>query len=68
MGSLQQPSMVPPPDGDTSKGPSMLIIIWLFTAISTIVVGLKMWTRLKIIREFGADDVLTILALVRNLL
>ncbi|KAL8833826.1 MAG: hypothetical protein Q9176_007789 [Flavoplaca citrina] len=49
MGSLQQPSMVPPPDGDTSKGPSMLIIIWLFTGISTIVVGLKMWTRLKII-------------------
>ena len=68
MGSLQQPSMVPPPDGDASKGPSMLIIIWLFTAISTIVVGLKMWTRLKIIREFGADDVLTILALVRNLI
>ncbi|KAL8894814.1 MAG: hypothetical protein Q9192_004033 [Flavoplaca navasiana] len=64
MESLQQPSMVPPPDGDTSKGPSMLIIIWLFTAISTIVVGLKMWTRLKIIREFGADDVLTILALL----
>lgn len=56
--------MQPPPDGDTNTGPSILIITWLFTGISTVVVGLKIWTRLNIIRQFGADDVLTILALV----
>lgn len=57
-------SMQPPPGGDTDAGPSILIITWLFTGISTVVVGLKIWTRLNIIRQFGADDVLTILALV----
>ncbi|KAI4106720.1 MAG: hypothetical protein LQ339_002911 [Xanthoria mediterranea] len=56
--------MQPPPDGDTNTGPSILIITWLFTGISTVVVGLKIWTRLNIIRQFGADDVLTILALL----
>ncbi|KAL8645310.1 MAG: hypothetical protein Q9226_007362, partial [Calogaya cf. arnoldii] len=64
MSSLQQHSLQPPPDGDTSAGPSILIITWLFTAISTIIVGLKVYTRLKIIRQFGADDILTILALL----
>ncbi|KAL8991695.1 MAG: hypothetical protein Q9169_007739 [Polycauliona sp. 2 TL-2023] len=62
--SLQHPSMLPPPDGDTNTGRSILIITWLFTAISTIIVVLKVYTRLKIIRQFGADDVLTILALL----
>ena len=61
-----QAYLQPPPDGDTSTGPSILVITWLFTSISTIIVGLKVWTRLKIIGEFGADDILTILALVRT--
>lgn len=67
MSSLQQAYMHPPPDGNRSTGTSILIITFLFTGISTIVVSLKIWTRLKIIRQFGADDVLTILALVRAL-
>ncbi|KAL8661876.1 MAG: hypothetical protein Q9168_008339, partial [Polycauliona sp. 1 TL-2023] len=54
----------PPADGDNNTGRSILIITWLFTGISTVVVGLKVWTRLKIIRNFGADDYLTILALL----
>ncbi|CAO1600386.1 hypothetical protein XANCAGTX0491_004076 [Xanthoria calcicola] len=57
-------SMQPPPDGDTNTGSSILIITWLCTGISTVVVGLKIWTRLNIIRQFGADDVLTISALL----
>ncbi|KAI4243225.1 MAG: hypothetical protein L6R40_003593 [Gallowayella cf. fulva] len=64
MSSLQQAYMHPPPDGNRSTGTSILIITFLFTGISTIVVSLKIWTRLKIIRQFGADDVLTILALL----
>ncbi|KAL8789436.1 MAG: hypothetical protein Q9213_001193 [Squamulea squamosa] len=61
--SLQHANIQPPPDGDTSTGPSILITTWLFAVASTIIVGLKIWTRLKIIQQFGADDVLTILAL-----
>ncbi|KAL8851055.1 MAG: hypothetical protein Q9221_004045 [Calogaya cf. arnoldii] len=64
MSSLQHYSIQAPTDGDHSTGPSILIITWLFTGISTVVVGLKVWTRLKIIRQFGADDILTILALL----
>ncbi|KAL8766849.1 MAG: hypothetical protein Q9209_006507 [Squamulea sp. 1 TL-2023] len=56
--------MQPAPGGDTSTGPSILTVTWLFTGISTIIVGLKIWTRLKIIQQFGADDILTILALL----
>ncbi|KAL8681920.1 MAG: hypothetical protein Q9186_002006 [Xanthomendoza sp. 1 TL-2023] len=54
----------PPPDGNNNNGTSILIITWLFTIISTIIVILKVYTRLRIIRQFGADDILTILALL----
>ncbi|KAL8711971.1 MAG: hypothetical protein Q9220_003667 [cf. Caloplaca sp. 1 TL-2023] len=52
-----------PPDGDVSTGTSILINTWVFTSISAIVVGLKLWTRYKIIGQTGLDDALTVLAL-----
>ncbi|KAL8682430.1 MAG: hypothetical protein Q9224_006781, partial [Gallowayella concinna] len=61
----QRTPFSPPPDGNNNNGTSILIITWLFTIISTIIVILKVYTRLRIIRQFGADDILTILALVR---
>lgn len=55
------------PTGDShSTGPAILAVSWVFTAISAIVVGLKIWTRVKIIRETGLDDILTVIALVRG--
>ncbi|KAL8807156.1 MAG: hypothetical protein Q9182_000838 [Xanthomendoza sp. 2 TL-2023] len=65
MSSLQQATLLnPPPDGNTSNGASILIITWLFTSISAIIVILKVYTRLQIIQQFGADDILTIIALL----
>lgn len=55
----------PPPDGDQNNGPVLLGVTWAFTAICTVVVSLKIWTRFKIIGQTGMDDALTILALVR---
>ena len=52
-----------PYDGH-STGPSMLAVTWVFTGISTIIVSLKIWTRIKIIGQTGLDDVLTVVALV----
>ncbi|KAL8629735.1 hypothetical protein Q9189_004529 [Teloschistes chrysophthalmus] len=54
----------PPPGGDQNKGPVLLGITWAFTAICTVVVSLKIWTRFKIIGQTGMDDAFTILALV----
>ncbi|KAI4201572.1 MAG: hypothetical protein LQ350_003187 [Teloschistes chrysophthalmus] len=54
----------PPPGGDQNKGPVLLGITWAFTAICTVVVSLKIWTRFKIIGQTGMDDAFTILALL----
>ncbi|KAI4095703.1 MAG: hypothetical protein LQ344_001420 [Seirophora lacunosa] len=51
------------PGSGHSTGQSILVITWVFTGISTVVVSLKFWTRLKIIQHTGLDDVLTIIAL-----
>lgn len=56
--------MQPPSGGSHSTGPGMLVITWLFTGISAVVVSLKIWTRYKIIGQTGLEDVFTVLALV----
>lgn len=58
--------MPPPPGGNQNAGPALLVVTWLCTAICTVVVSLKLWTRFKIIGQTGWDDALTVLALVCN--
>ncbi|KAI4176147.1 MAG: hypothetical protein LQ343_001191 [Gyalolechia ehrenbergii] len=60
--------MQPPSGGSHSTGPGMLVITWLFTGISAVVVSLKIWTRYKIIGQTGLEDVFTVLALAKSLL
>lgn len=60
------PMPVPLGGGD-SAGLDILVVTWVFTGITTVVVCLKIWTRFKIIQQTGLDDILTVIALVREL-
>lgn len=64
LAALKEYMQHPPPDGDQDNGPILLGVTWAFTAICTVVVGLKLWTRFKIIGQTGMDDAFTVLALV----
>ncbi|KAI4123453.1 MAG: hypothetical protein LQ338_005250 [Usnochroma carphineum] len=56
------PMPVPLGGGD-SAGLDILVVTWVFTGITTVVVCLKIWTRFKIIQQTGLDDILTVIAL-----
>lgn len=55
----------PPPGGDQNKGPTLLAVSWTFTSIAIAVVGLKLYTRFRILREPALDDFFTVLSVVR---
>ncbi|KAL8745580.1 MAG: hypothetical protein Q9190_002292 [Brigantiaea leucoxantha] len=52
------------PGPDISAGPTILIVTWTLTSVAVVVVALKVWTRIRLIHLTGADDVLTVIALV----
>jgi hypothetical protein len=51
----------------TLVGPSIMGEGWTLYTLSATVVGLRVFTQLKITRQFGIGDVVMIGALVRNL-
>lgn len=51
----------------TTQGPENTIIISILLGIVTTLIGIRVYARLKISKGFGLDDVLIILAYVRNL-
>lgn len=58
-------SSVAIPAGDhDDRGPELVAVTWVFTALATVVVGTKIFTRVKIIKEPALDDFFTILSLV----
>ena len=57
-------AIAPPTEGDQNRGPELVVVTWVFTALASITVSLKLFTRVKIIKETALDDVFTILSLV----
>ena len=55
------PSALPP---DQNRGPEVLAVLWTFGAVALIVVGLKIYTRLQVLKETGIDDVLIVVSAV----
>ena len=47
-----------------NRGPELVVTTWVFTALATVVVCLKVFTRVKIIKETALDDFFTVLSLV----
>ena len=59
-------SMVPPVGGDHNRGPELIAVTWVFTALAAFVVSLRLFTRVKILKETGLDDIFTVLSLVSS--
>lgn len=53
-----------PAGGVENRGPELVVVIWVFTALATVMVCLKVFTRVKIIKEPALDDFIIILSLV----
>lgn len=47
----------------TSAGTGFVVLIWVLTSISSLIVGLRVLAKVKI-NQFRLDDILTIIALV----
>lgn len=58
----------PPPDGDVNRGHVILIVTAVTTSLALIVVGLRMFVRLTIVRGVGWDDYTILAASVSKLL
>lgn len=54
--------------GDPNRGPTLVIVIWILTVLALIVVSIKIYTRITIIREPALDDFFTGLAVVCSLM
>lgn len=54
-----------PATGDQNRGPTLVIVVWVLTCLALMVVSVKIYTRIEIIREPALDDVFTVLAVVR---
>ena len=55
---------MPFPGGDQNRGPVVIAVLSLFFGLSTIIVFLRMTTRLYITRNFGWDDATMVLTQV----
>ncbi|KAI0103525.1 hypothetical protein F4814DRAFT_431727 [Daldinia grandis] len=51
-------------DNSGDLGPSLLAVEWLFTGISTLVVALRLYVRLRVLRMFNIDDCMIIITLL----
>lgn len=49
-------------------GPWVVTVMWSLTAIGTVFVALRIYTRVVIVKSFGVDDHVYNLAFVRNTL
>ncbi|KAL9583198.1 MAG: hypothetical protein Q9212_002848 [Teloschistes hypoglaucus] len=47
---------MPPEVSKHDRGRNLVIIIWVFGTLSLTVVGIKVWTRMKILHQSGIED------------
>ncbi|KAL8724970.1 MAG: hypothetical protein Q9181_006590 [Wetmoreana brouardii] len=47
---------IPPEVYDQNKGPMLVIVIWVFASLALAVIGIKVWTRFRILRQSGIED------------
>jgi len=50
------PKDTPPPDGDADRGPLLLGVTIVSTSLALAVVGLRLFVRVKIVKNVGWDD------------
>ncbi|SLM35442.1 hypothetical protein LPUS_00351 [Lasallia pustulata] len=57
----------PPPGGDHSTAELLNTVTWVLTALSTVLVGLRLFTRVRIIRNPGRDDIAVAISSALNI-
>lgn len=55
---------IPPEVFKQDRGPSLVIVIWVFAFLTLATVSIKVWTRCKILHRSGIEDLLMFLAWV----
>lgn len=58
------PHESPPPDGDVSRQTGALVAIWVLFGISSVVMVLRLFAQVSVLRRLGLDDGLMIVAWV----
>lgn len=53
-----------PQGGDRDRGAVILGVTWTYTLLAAIVVGLRVYTRVKLVQKIWWDDGLAVLAIV----
>lgn len=59
---------LPPTEGDRDRGASLLAVVISTSLLSTVIVLLRLYTRIKVIHNLGWDDYTIIVAQVMRLL
>jgi len=49
-----------------TRGPANVIVVAVLLAIVAVILGIRLYTRIKISKGFGLDDILILLAFVRS--
>lgn len=49
-----------------SKGPEVLAVLWILTGLTTLIVLARLYIRLKMLRNFGVDDYLIAISMVKR--
>ena len=65
---LHSPRSSPPAGGDHNKGPSIEIIIWVFTSIAIVTFISRVYGRIALTKNPGWDDFWMVIAMLCNLL
>ncbi len=53
-----------PTGGDQNRGPELVAVTWALTALATVVVALRMFTRIRILKDMALDDFYVVISLV----
>ena len=49
------------------KGPKILAVLWTLTALTTLMVMGRIFIRVRMLKNFGIDDYLIVISMVRTL-
>lgn len=48
------------------KGPKILAVLWTLTALTTMMVMARIFIRVRMLKNFGIDDYLIVISMVRH--
>jgi hypothetical protein len=49
-----------------NKGPKILAVLWTLTGLTTLMVSARIYIRRVVLRNFGTDDYLILVSMVRS--